>query len=99
MSEHITRTRTYVLVCAALLTLTFVTYIVAQVNLGPWNLVVAIAIAVMKASLVVLFFMHVRYSSHLTAVFVLAGLLWLGILLAGTLNDFVTRSWLNVPGK
>ncbi len=99
MSEHITPTRTYVLVCAALLALTLLTYMAAQIDLGPWNTVVALAIAVIKASLVILFFMHVRYSSPLTAVFILGGLLWLGILMAGTLNDFVTRSWLNVPGK
>ncbi len=99
MSERIIPTRTYVLVCAALLALTLLTYAVAQIDLGPWNTVVALAIAVIKASLVILFFMHVRYSSPLTVVFVLAGLLWLGILMAGTLNDFVTRSWLNIPGK
>ena len=99
MSEHIIPARTYVLVCAALLTLTLLTYAVAQIDLGPWNTVVALGIALIKASLVILFFMHVRYSSPLTVVFILGGLLWLGILMAGTLNDFVTRSWLGVPGK
>ena len=99
MTERIIPIRTYVLVCAALLALTALTYAVAQINLGPWNTVAALASALLKASLVVLFIMHVRYSNHLTVVFFLAGALWLGILLAGTLNDFVTRSWLNVPGK
>ncbi len=99
MAERIIPVRTYVFVCIALLALTVLTYAVAQINLGPWNTVVALAIALVKASLVILFFMHVRYSNHLTVVFLLAGVLWLGILLAGTLNDFVTRSWLNIPGK
>ena len=99
MFERIIPARTYVLVCGALLALTVITYAVARVDLGPWNTLVALAIAFMKASLVILFFMHVRYSSHLTRVFVLAGILWLGILLFGTMNDFVTRGWLNVPGK
>ncbi len=99
MSEHVVPVRTYVLVCIALLILTAITYAVAQINLGPWNTVVALAIALLKASLVILFFMHVRSSSRLTVIFVLAGVLWFGILLFGTLNDFVTRSWLNIPGK
>ncbi len=99
MSEHVVPVRTYVLVCIALLILTAITYAVAQINLGPWNTFVALAIAILKASLVILFFMHVRSSSRLTVIFVLAGVLWFGILLFGTLNDFVTRSWLNIPGK
>ncbi len=74
------------------------TYTVAQVDLGPFNIVVALAIAFTKAILVVLFFMEVRWSSRLTWVILLAGLVWLALLLGGTLDDFLTRA--NVlPGR
>jgi len=70
---------------------------VANFNLpGPLNAIVALTIAVFKATLVVLFFMHVRYSSRLTWVFIAAGLIWLIILFAFTLSDFLTRQWVPI---
>ena len=63
----------------------------AFVDLGPLNPVIALTIAVVKALLVVLFFMHVRYSSRLTWLVLTGGLFWLGILIALTLTDYLSR--------
>ncbi len=88
--------RIYYAVFAALVALTLATTGAAYLDLGVLNTVVAITIAVCKASLVVLFFMHVRYSTRLTWVFIGAGVLWLAILIALTLSDALTRGW--IPG-
>ncbi len=71
----------------------------AFVDLGPFSVVAALAIAVCKMLLVALFFMHVRHSTRLTRLVVVGGLLWLGILLALTLADVFSRGWLGVPGR
>ncbi|HEY5572449.1 MAG TPA: cytochrome C oxidase subunit IV family protein [Anaerolineales bacterium] len=92
MSSHITPRRTYIFVYLALLILLGGTIGVAYVDLGIWNTVAAITIAVVKALLVVLFFMHVKYSSNLTRVYVLAGFLWLALLIGLTLTDYLTRT-------
>ena len=62
-------------------------------DLGPLNTIAALGIAVFKATLVVLFFMHVRYSSRLTWAVVIGSVFWLGILLALTMADYLTRVW------
>jgi cytochrome c oxidase subunit 4 len=92
MSSHITPRRTYIFVYLALLILLGGTIGLAYVDLGIWNSVAAITIAVVKALLVVLFFMHVKYSSNLTRVYVLAGFLWLALLIGLTLTDYLTRT-------
>lgn len=74
--------------------MTATTTAVSGIDLGPWNTVVALVIAVFKASLVVLFFMHAKYSPRLTRVVIVGGLFWLAILLALTFSDFVSRGWL-----
>ncbi|HEV8713056.1 MAG TPA: cytochrome C oxidase subunit IV family protein [Candidatus Binatia bacterium] len=100
MAEQIIPPKTYLLVFAALLVLTYTTYIVAFIDLGPWNIVVAMAIAMGKAFLVTLFFMHLRHSPKLTWIVAGGGLFWLGILLALTVSDYLTRGWLaGVAGK
>jgi cytochrome c oxidase subunit 4 len=99
MSEHILPVRTYLLVCAALLALTAATVLVSEFDLGAWNLVASLTIAGIKAGLVILYFMHARYSPPLVRIVIVASILWLGLLLGGTLNDVVTRSWLQVPGR
>ncbi len=99
MTEHIDRSRTYLLVFAALIALTVITTLIAYVDLGRGSVMVALAIAVTKMLLVALFFMHVRYSTRLTQIVVAGGLLWLGILFLLTMADYVTRGWLPVPGK
>ena len=99
MTEHIESVKTYALVLIALLSLTVLTTLVAFVDLGNFSVVVALGIAVTKMLLVALFFMHVRYSTRLTKLVILGGLLWLAILLLLTLTDFFTRGWLGVPGR
>lgn len=83
----------YMSVFIALLVLTVTTVLVGEVELGPWNVVVALAIAIIKASLVILFFMGVRDSSSLTKLIVTAGLFWLAILFGLTFNDYLSRGW------
>jgi len=99
MQEHVDSVKTYTLVFAALLVLTATTTMVATVDLGAFNVVMALLIAVVKMLLVALFFMHLRHSTILMKVVVGGGLLWLAILLVLSLSDFVTRGWLPVPGK
>ncbi len=96
MSEHIVSKTTYFVIFFALLVLTVVTYLVAKVDLGQFNAVVALTIAVIKALLVVLYFMHLRYSSRLTWVFVGAGVFWLVIMIVLTLSDYMTRDWVSI---
>lgn len=87
-------TKVYFTVFVALILLTLTTAGVAFVNLGgTWNVVLALAIAVAKAALVMLYFMHLRYSSYLTTLFAGAGIFWLGILIVLTLTDYVSRGW------
>lgn len=99
MSEHIEPKKTYLYVFAALIALTFVTTGIAYVDLGPFSVVVAMTIAVVKMLLVALFFMHLRYGTNVMKVVVAAGLIWLGILLTLTMSDYISRGWLPVPGK
>jgi cytochrome c oxidase subunit 4 len=92
MSQHVVPTRTYYLIFLTLMVCTALTVWVAFLDLGAMNTVVALAIAVFKATLVVLFFMHVKYSPRLTWLVVIASLFWLALLLS-TLADYATRSW------
>lgn len=86
---------TYLIVFAALMVLLIVTVAVAFfVHAGDLNLIIAMIIATIKAALVVLFFMHVKYASRLTKIFVSAAFLWLLILFALIFADYLTRSWL-----
>ncbi len=97
MGPHLVPKRVYYTIFAALLVLTVVTVIVAFIDLGPFNNLIAMTIAVAKATLVVLYFMHVRYSGKLTWVFAGAGFVWLIILFVFLLNDYLTReAWSNL---
>ena len=82
----------YVVIICILFALTFATWAIAFVDLGIWNPVVALTIAVIKAVLVILFFMHVRYSSTLTKVTVGAGFFWLLLMITLSLSDYLSRS-------
>ena len=93
MTAHIVSARVYYTIFIILAVCTYLTWQIAVFDLGRLNTVVALAIAVFKATLVVLFFMHVRYSSRLTWVVVAGGVFWLGILLTLTLGDYLTRAW------
>ena len=95
MTSHIVPVRTYVAVFVALLVLLAGTVAVNFVSLGELNVVVALGIAVSKMFLVMLFFMHVRYSGRLVWIYVGVGLYWLGILMALTMGDVLTRGWLH----
>jgi len=97
--HHIVPKRVYFLIFAALIVLTWVTALVSEVDLGRWNIFVALAIAIVKASLVILFFMHVKYSTRLTKFIVMCGFFWLSLLLFITMADLWTRSWMGVPGR
>jgi cytochrome c oxidase subunit IV len=90
-NEHVVPIKTYAVICASLLVLTFLTYRIALVNLGPLNVVVAIVIACFKATLVVLFFMHAAYAPRRTRLVILAGIFWMLLLLGLTLADYLTR--------
>jgi cytochrome c oxidase subunit 4 len=94
--HHIIPIKYYLGVFLLLMALTALTVIVAMFPLehiwGPLNIIVALTIAVIKATAVVLIFMHVRWSSRLTQVIVISGVFWLVILIAFTLSDYVTRS-------
>ena len=95
MSEHNPKT-TYYTVFAALMALLVVTVAATYIHWGSRiSIVIAMAIAIVKATLVVLYFMHVRGSSRMTKVFVVAGLAWLSILMGMTLIEYHTRPWLN----
>ncbi len=99
MAHHaIPPRKIYLLVFVTLLMLTLVTVDIAFYDAGWLNLYIALAIATCKALLVILFFMHVRYSGRLTWVFVGAGFFWLAILLVFTLADYLTRDAIPNPG-
>ncbi len=99
MSEPIISTRTLLIVCGALLVLTGLTIGASFVDLGIFHTPVALAIAAVKATLILLYFMHLRYSHSLTRLVFVLGLLWLGILIAGTMDDALTRDWLLGAGR
>jgi cytochrome c oxidase subunit 4 len=98
VAEHVISPRTYTLVLAVLLVLTFLTLGASFMPLeGIWHIVIGLSIGACKASLVVLFFMHALYSPRLTWVVIGAGVFWLLILLSLTLSDYFTRG-LVAPG-
>jgi cytochrome c oxidase subunit 4 len=96
-SGHVVPVSTYVLVFLALMVGTVVTTLVAKIDLGRWNTVVALTIAVIKMILVVLFFMHVKYATGLTRVVILAGFFWLAIMITLSCADELTRTWEIIP--
>ena len=98
MAGHISPKSTYYAIFGALMVLTAVTVAVAFVNLGSFNFPVAIGIAVTKATLVILFFMHAKYSSKLTKLFVGTAFFLLFILLSLTMTDFFSRDFETYSG-
>jgi len=90
-AEHIVPVRIYLLIFATLVVLTGVTTAVAFVDLGVMDVVVMLLIAFTKATLVVLYFMHVRFTSRLTQLAAASGFAWLAILIGLTLSDVLTR--------
>jgi cytochrome c oxidase subunit IV len=95
MSEHIVPVRIYVTIFLVLLVGTALTVLAAFQDFpGPLNVIVAMTIAITKATFVVLYFMHVRYSARLVWVIVASALFWLVILFALTFSDYWTRGWI-----
>jgi cytochrome c oxidase subunit 4 len=96
-TQHVSL-KTYLVVFALLMVLLVITVVAAfKVHIGhEGNIILALGIAVIKAVLVVLFFMHVQYASRLTKIFVVAGFVWLGIMFSLTFSDYLTRAWLPV---
>jgi cytochrome c oxidase subunit IV len=93
MSEHIVSKKIYYTIFMALMMLTILTVMVAFIDLGMLNLPVAILIAVVKATLVFLYFMHVKYSSRLIKIGIVAAIFTLLIMFSITLSDYFTRYW------
>ena len=91
--EHVVPVSTYVGVFIALMIGTALTTAVAYVDLGRWNTVVALAIAVTKMLFVVLFFMHVKYNPGLSRIVIAGAFFWLGIMMCFSLSDELTRVW------
>jgi cytochrome c oxidase subunit 4 len=98
MSGHISPKSTYFTIFGALMVCTVLTVLAAFINLGNLNFPVALTIAVFKATLVVLFFMHVKYGSRLTKLIVGVAFFFLGIMLSLTLSDYLSRGWFTAPG-
>ena len=95
--EHVTPLSVYLGIFGALMVLTIITVAVAWIDLGSLNIMVALGVAVVKATLVVLYFMHVKYSSKLTWIVIGSGIFWLAILLSLTMADYLTRGWMPLP--
>jgi cytochrome c oxidase subunit 4 len=96
---HVVSWRVYLAVFAALVVLTGVTVLVTGFDFGPLNLIVALGVAVAKASLVVLYFMHARYSPRLTGVVIASGIAFFVILVFLTLTDYLSRPWPLTPAS
>ncbi|HEV8336645.1 MAG TPA: cytochrome C oxidase subunit IV family protein [Candidatus Polarisedimenticolia bacterium] len=99
MSERIVPRRVYVTVFALLIFFTIVTVWAAFADLGRLNLAVALGIATLKATLVILYFMHVRYNPRLIWLTLALAVSWLGMLLISVLTDYASRGWIPFPGK
>jgi len=93
VSVHVVSLKIYFAVFTSLMILTALTVAVAYYDLGPLNTILALSIAVTKAALVILYFMHVRYSPSLTKLVVAGSFLWLFILLSITMSDYLSRGW------
>jgi cytochrome c oxidase subunit 4 len=99
MNERIASTPSYVIVTLILLVMTAVNIVLAFVDLRGFNTVVGLLIASVEVLIMAVYFMHLRWSAPMTRLVGVAALVWLSILMAGTLDDLLTRGWLPVPGK
>lgn len=97
--SHISSKGLYYTVFLSLIALTAITVVVARVDLGAFNTPIALAVAGVKATLVILFFMGVKYNTPLTKVVAASGFVWLIILFGMTMGDYLTRAWLGFPGR
>lgn len=95
MTEPVVSRKTYLFTWLGLLALTLLTTLISFLDLGPFSMVIAVAIAVAKASLIVLFFMHAFYEFKLVRVIVAGGIIWFLILTGLTMNAYISRGWLS----
>ncbi|HEU0275488.1 MAG TPA: cytochrome C oxidase subunit IV family protein [Candidatus Udaeobacter sp.] len=91
--EKVVQPKVYVWTCVALLGLLALTWMIGYVDLGPFNLIVALAIAITKAIVIALFFMHIKGSSRILHLAAVVGVIWLLIMISLTLGDYSTRGW------
>ena len=99
MTQHVMPVRTNIAVFVALLVLLVMTVAAARMPLGALHVPVAMTIATIKAVLIVLFFMHLLHSHRLMMIVSVASFFWLAIMVVLTLNDYLTRGVLQIPGK
>ncbi len=99
MSQVTVSAKTYVATWLGLLGLTLLTSLLGLIDTGQYDIIIAVAIALIKASLIACFFMHALYESKLVRIVLGGGLLWFAILFTLTLTDYFTRGLLPVPGK
>lgn len=100
MAEIAVSKRTYIFVWIALMCLTGLTGGISFINLHEWSTVIALVIAAIKALLVATFFMHLLYEKQkIVWVWSAVGIIWLSILIILTMDDYITRGFLRVPGK
>ena len=97
--SHISSKGLFYTIFITLIVMTAVTVLIARMDLGPLNTPMALAIAGFKATLVILFFMGVKYNTPLTKVVAASGFLWLIILFGITMGDYLTRTWIGFPGR
>jgi cytochrome c oxidase subunit 4 len=97
--SHVSSKRLFVTIFVTLIVLTAVTVLIARQDFGSLNTPIALAIAGVKATLVILFFMGVKYNTPLTKVVAASGFLWLIILFGITMGDYLTRTWIGFPGR
>ena len=88
---HVLKIRVYLIVAALLLLLTIATVVVSTIDFGPWNLIIALSIAAIKATLVALFFMHLKYDNRIYSVVFVGAILFLGIFITFTMFDTLNR--------
>jgi len=99
MSQPAISRKTYLVIWIALMLLALVTTLIGRLDLGPFNMPIAVLIATAKAALIVAFFMQAKHESKVVHVIIAAGVVWFLILMTNTLGDYVTRGWLPFPGK
>jgi caa(3)-type oxidase subunit IV len=97
--EKIAATSTCVIACAVLVALTLFNIVLALTDLHGWNTLVALLIAASQAAVSAMFLMHLRWSRPVIRLVAMIALLWLAILIVGTMDDVLTRGWIPVPGK
>lgn len=97
--SHISSKGLFYTIFLSLIALTVITVVIARVDLGAMNTPIALAVAGVKATLVILFFMGVKYNTPLTKVVAASGFVWLIILFGMTMGDYLTRAWLGFPGR